>query len=687
MFTYPPILGFFSLRYSLNIMVTLTHLSFILIMLLLANLDAELLKTHATSSHESSLFAVPLHTNVTEGKFGEHYQFKVNSSIEYTFEYVNVSQLTNRTARIVVESINATKSYPVLIVVRQQKGVLSWQLPLIVSTYSGNDTEYQKVSRTLCPSKYYLIEGKESSVEEESVIVSVSTSSPVDVFVFLTVKLIDDFYVSLSEVRNITVSPSEPRFYGFNFPNDTDRVLLTSDSEDDICTILSVQTIDCPVFDLERDLTFEGQYETMSKKGGMVLERESYQSGFYVVFVVKGDDSSCTEKDPKGRAIRPANRYKNLTFTLKPGITQSYYLRAVFAALLVFLMFYIFSLVVLLCSVFRKNRPPLESGILSSTINEDIQEGDAFPVDVSTSTINPTQRQSSLTDTDSSIDEDDIDVMADADHDKDVYRTKPSLYVCDLARKHPRALQMKSQQYLWSLLTVGVFYALPVVQLVVTYQTVLHETGNLDLCYYNFRCAHPFGLLSDFNHVFSNCGYVLLGLLFILLTARRESTYRKQHHHDTGIPQHFGLFYAMGAALILEGILSASYHVCPNHSNFQFDTSFMYVISVLCMVKIYQNRHPDINARAYATFTALAGVIFISMWGVIGPSVYFWIGATALHVIICLLMSAQIYYMKRWTIELRAIRRVLRVWFAECRLRPLASITPKYPNRMVLLVI
>jgi hypothetical protein len=37
-----------------------------------------------------------------------------------------------------------------------------------------------------------------------------------------------------------------------------------------------------------------------------------------------------------------------------------------------------------------------------------------------------------------------------------------------------------------------------------------------------------------------------------------------------GIPQHYGLFYAMGAALVMEGVLSGCYHVCPNHSNFQF---------------------------------------------------------------------------------------------------------------------
>lgn len=39
------------------------------------------------------------------------------------------------------------------------------------------------------------------------------------------------------------------------------------------------------------------------------------------------------------------------------------------------------------------------------------------------------------------------------------------------------------------------------------------------------------------------------------------------------------------------------------------DTAFMYVLAVLSMVKIYQSRHPDINARAHATFAVLAVLI------------------------------------------------------------------------------
>lgn len=42
------------------------------------------------------------------------------------------------------------------------------------------------------------------------------------------------------------------------------------------------------------------------------------------------------------------------------------------------------------------------------------------------------------------------------------------------------------------------------------------------------------------------------------------------HFQNFGTPRHSGLYYSMGTALAFEGLMSACYHVCPNHSNFQF---------------------------------------------------------------------------------------------------------------------
>jgi hypothetical protein len=43
-----------------------------------------------------------------------------------------------------------------------------------------------------------------------------------------------------------------------------------------------------------------------------------------------------------------------------------------------------------------------------------------------------------------------------------------------------------------------------------------------DLCYFNFLCAQKLGLVSDFNHIFSNLGYVMLGVLFVFVAYGRD---------------------------------------------------------------------------------------------------------------------------------------------------------------------
>ncbi|MGH0156017.1 UNVERIFIED_CONTAM: hypothetical protein FKN15_029827 [Acipenser sinensis] len=80
------------------------------------------------------------------------------------------------------------------------------------------------------------------------------------------------------------------------------------------------------------------------------------------------------------------------------------------------------------------------------------------------------------------------------------------------------------------------------------------------------------------------------------------------------------------------------------------DTSFMYMIAGLCMLKLYEKRHPDINASAYSAYACLAMVIFFSVLGVVfgkGNSV-FWIVFSVIHILATLLLSTQLYYMGRW---------------------------------------
>lgn len=71
-------------------------------------------------------------------------------------------------------------------------------------------------------------------------------------------------------------------------------------------------------------------------------------------------------------------------------------------------------------------------------------------------------------------------------------------------------------------------------------------------------CAQKLGLVSDFNHIFSNLGYVMLGILFVFIANVKDRSHRKAVQsnpalENLGIPKHFGMYYAMGLGLIVEG--------------------------------------------------------------------------------------------------------------------------------------
>lgn len=67
----------------------------------------------------------------------------------------------------------------------------------------------------------------------------------------------------------------------------------------------------------------------------------------------------------------------------------------------------------------------------------------------------------------------------------------------------------------------------------------------------------------------------------------------------------------------------------------------MYMIAGLCMLKLYQKRHPDINASAYTAYACLALVIFFSVLGVVRFFLFFFLlWSPVASLILMLWMSA-----------------------------------------------
>ncbi|CAJ1066138.1 SID1 transmembrane family member 2 isoform X2 [Xyrichtys novacula] len=634
----------------------------------------------------------------------------------YAFNHT-ISRNKTEGVRVTVDVLSRGLESPILFVVRQKQAVLSFQVPLILRGLYQRKYPYNHVGRTLCQPPTRALS------ETQYFFVDVSTLSSQGTNYQLRVSRVESFTLQTDKKFSFTASPSQPQYFKYVFPDGLDTVIVKVNSDVTFpCSVMSVQDIQCPVYDLDNNVAFTGMYQTMTKKGAITVQRKDFPSNsFYVVIVVKTEDEACGGP-LRFYPLRPdelidaGNRSKAIDVMVSPAINSEVYVMGMLFCLGIFLSFYLLTLLVACVENKRMKKrevfqipadmSPAETGKIpaaqyeygSFADNGSTLSSEAI-TDSATSTDNNygymerslesvgRSRQESL----SSVEEDDYDTLEDIDSDKNIVRTKKFLCVSDLARKDKRVLSKKYQIYFWNIATIAVFYALPVIQLVITYQTVVNVTGNQDICFYNFLCAHPLGALSAFNNILSNLGYVMLGLLFLLIVLKRDIVHNRAlvrndlNALECGIPKHFGLFYAMGTALMMEGLLSACYHVCPNYTNFQFDTSFMYMIAGLCMLKLYQKRHPDINASAYTAYACLAAVIFFSVLGVVfgkGNTV-FWIIFSVIHILATLLLSTQLYYMGRWRLDSGTLRRMIYIIYTDC-IRQCSG--PMYIDRMVLLV-
>lgn len=661
--------------------------------------------------------AVSSTNDVVPAQFDVTYFDTVTSEKQTIYSYNHtVSRNKTEGVRVSVELQSESALSPILFVVRQKQAVLSFQVPLILRGLYQRKYQYTQVSRTLCqpPTKVS---------EMQFFYVDVSTLASSGISYQLRVSRVDSFTLQTDKKFSFNATPSQPQFFKYAFPEGVDTVIVKVNSQKNFpCSVMSIQDIQCPVYDLDNNVAFIGMYQTMTTRSAITVQRKDFPSNsFYVVVVVKTEDEAC------GGPLRfypllpdelldAGNRSKTLDVIVSPAINSEVYVMGMLFCLGIFLSFYLLTFLVACLENKRMNRK--REGLLNpDTSPAETGKAPVSPYEYGSfadngSTLSSEAVTDSLTSTDgnygymerslesisrsrqeslSSVEEDDYDTLADIDSDKNIVRTKKFLCVSDLARKDKRILSKKYQIYFWNIATIAVFYALPVIQLVITYQTVVNVTGNQDICYYNFLCAHPLGALSSFNNILSNLGYVLLGLLFLLIVLQRDILHNRalERNDNTalecGIPKHFGLYYAMGTALMMEGLLSACYHVCPNYTNFQFDTSFMYMIAGLCMLKLYQKRHPDINASAYSAYACLAAVIFFSVLGVVfgKGNMAFWIVFSVIHILATMLLSTQLYYMGRWRLDSGIMRRMLYVIYTDC-IRQCSG--PMYIDRMVLLV-
>lgn len=161
-----------------------------------------------------------------------------------------------------------------------------------------------------------------------------------------------------------------------------------------------------------------------------------------------------------------------------------------------------------------------------------------------------------------------------------------------------------------SLVIMGVFAALPMSELLRSYLGMVLHHGQEDLCFWNSRCLTTFAMLPDFTRVFSNLSYIQLGIAFVFIVRKhRNATYSilqgMTPENSVGVCRNYGLFTSLGYGLIMQGVMSALYHTCPNSVTIKFDLMFMYVMMVVSVVTIWGLRHGDVTHHVYPTVIAV----------------------------------------------------------------------------------
>ena len=119
-----------------------------------------------------------------------------------------------------------------------------------------------------------------------------------------------------------------------------------------------------------------------------------------------------------------------------------------------------------------------------------------------------------------------------------------------------------------------------------------------------------------------------------------------------GVPQHYGVYYAISLALMAEAFMSATYHICPTNTNYQFgrrqslvlvshlifcllsvclsvsvrffmivspitDTTYMFIMAGLGIYQLVARRCPDILPSVSTAFFTLAVIIVLAVIGVV----------------------------------------------------------------------
>ncbi|KAL5484470.1 hypothetical protein EMCRGX_G020979 [Ephydatia muelleri] len=150
-----------------------------------------------------------------------------------------------------------------------------------------------------------------------------------------------------------------------------------------------------------------------------------------------------------------------------------------------------------------------------------------------------------------------------------IVKDESQLTVTHLTRNDYQQQQMQYATYAWNTMTVGIYYGIPALQLVLSQQsaTLCEKQTKVSVDSLVLRCIKRNTSLM-FRKLKGSAGSnELQGLPGSGNQNFRTDSMTLDY---VTVPQHVGVYYAMGFALAMQGVMSGMYHICPNQTSFQF---------------------------------------------------------------------------------------------------------------------
>ncbi|CAL8123944.1 unnamed protein product [Orchesella dallaii] len=508
------------------------------------------------------------------------------------------------------------RSYPLLVTAYWHGSIRSWEIPIYVPKDAQELRRGSRFSDNLVGKTFW-----DYPIDKQfdlwNLTVQICINNDATVFYKMKIATLPDFRVRHGLHVTGMATASAPSIYLFTpMLLAWQHLFIEVTSNTEICTLLSIQKLQGPFLD-QMDRRMEMDYlETFTLKTALSLRGDKFPDGFLLVFYPFPDDTKCERlENHNGDWRTNVFRKKDMQFVIREGMPLSdYTLPLVFPIIVMLCCGYV---TLLIQWRFNKERKLVLDGFKPFA---------------------PIVRRHSL--------------------------FKSHITINDLVIEEHTRVAVQSKRYCRGVIVSTAFYCIPVFQLIRTFSDRLLETGDFDVCYFNHYCSHMLGSIHDFNHIYSNIGYLFFGLLYGLLVWRRQRVMcnpttinqieeqssgctcipphigvcsqgnanapNTPHRHGHGVCVHYSLLYCLGFTLFMTGIMSAGYHVCPSQSNFQFDTVFMYTIAAITVVTIYQFRHPTYLSANF-TFIALAIVTCITVLGLLWEQSIVRISFTAIH--------------------------------------------------------